>query len=142
MLIWDACTSFFIFVQFMPFPVATSFWVGPLWFLALQFKIWAYAYAHMECKFIFVQFMQFPVLHFGSAHSGSWPFNLRFGHVHMLIWNANSFLYNSCNFQYFILGRPTLVLGPSNNNYGRLSTPKLGTVNVQCSSIHTPNVVW
>ena len=26
--------------------------------------------------FIFVQFMQFPVLHFGLAHSGSWPFNL------------------------------------------------------------------
>ena len=26
-----------------------------------------------------------------------------------------SFLYNSCNFQYFILGWPSLVLGPSNS---------------------------
>ena len=35
---------------------------------------------------------------------------------HMLIWDAHfftSFLCNSCNFQYFILGWPTLVLGPS-----------------------------
>ena len=34
----------------------------------------------------------------------------------MLIWDAHfftSFLCNSCNFQYFILGLPTLVLGPS-----------------------------
>ena len=31
----------------------------------------------------------------------------------MLIWDAH-FLCNSCNFQYFILGWPTLVLGPSN----------------------------
>ena len=32
-------------------------------------KFWAYA--HMGGTFLF----QFPVIHFGLAHSGSWPFN-------------------------------------------------------------------
>ena len=43
--------------------------------------------------------------------------NLRFpnfwAHAHMGCISFTSFLWNSCNFQYFILGWPTLVLGPS-----------------------------
>ena len=38
---------------------------------------WAYAHNIMGCTFFKVQFMQFPVLHFGLAHSGSWPFNYK-----------------------------------------------------------------